>query len=93
MTALSDRPSGAGINRNALYASAALIGVGGLLCAVGAAVIAATAVGALRRWVDHLDEPPSQTARRRLSQAKAAASVGLEAWRHEARPTAVTNCA
>jgi hypothetical protein len=89
MTALSDRPSGAGINRNALYASAALIGVGGLLCAVGAA----TAVGALRRWVDHLDEPPSQTARRRLSQAKAAASVGLEAWRHEARPTAVTNCA
>jgi hypothetical protein len=90
MTAVSDRPSDAGVNRNALWAST-LIGVGGLLRVADAALSVATAIGAVRRrGARQLDEPPSQIARRQWSQAKAATSAGVEAWRHERHPTAVT---
>jgi hypothetical protein len=78
-----DRSSDDGINTSALWAGAALIGVGGLLCAAGAAIGVAVAYGAMRRWADRLDEAPSQIARRRWSQARAATSAGIDAWRNQ----------
>jgi hypothetical protein len=75
MTTISDR--------NTLRLAACLVGVGGLMCAAGAALTAAITVGAIRRWTEQLEETPSQMARRRWSQARAATSAGLEAWRNE----------
>lgn len=83
MTTISDMSSGTGVNRNTLRLAAALVGVGGLMCAAGAAMTAVVAIGAIRRWTEQLDERPSQMARRRWSQARAATSAGLEAWRNE----------
>jgi hypothetical protein len=75
MTTISDR--------NTLRLAVCLVGVGGLMCAAGAALTAAVAVGAIRRWTEQLEETPSQMARRRWSQARAATSAGIEAWRNE----------
>jgi hypothetical protein len=86
MTTISDMSSGTGVNRNTLRLAACLVGVGGLMFAAGAALTAAVTVGAIRRWTEQLEETPSQMARRRLSQARAATSAGIEAWRNE-KPT------
>jgi hypothetical protein len=83
MTTISDMSSGPGVNRNTLRLAAGLIGVGGLMCAAGAAMTAVIAVGAIRRWTEQLDERPSQMARRRWSQARAATAAGIGAWRNE----------
>jgi hypothetical protein len=86
MTTISDMSSGTGVNRNTLRLAACLVGVGGLMFAAGAALTAVVTVGAIRRWTEQLEETPSQMARRRLSQARAATSAGIEAWRNE-KPT------
>ena len=44
---------------------------------VGSALLSAT-----RQWVNQLEQPPSEMARRKWQQAKAAASAGAEAWRN-----------
>jgi hypothetical protein len=90
MTTRTDESVEAMVNRNALWAGAGLIGLGALMVAAGALISGAAAVAAVRRWADHLEEPPSQLARRRLSQARAATSAGLEAWRNQNQPTAAT---
>jgi hypothetical protein len=89
MTGFSDRPPYPIVNRTALWASVALFGLGGALCAAGAAVSVATTIGAARRWANRLDESPGQIARRRWYQAKKAAGAGFDVWRQEARPTTV----
>jgi hypothetical protein len=91
MTALPARRSHAGVNRKALWASATLLGVGGLLCAAGVAVSIATVVGAARRWASRLDEPLSHMARRRRTQAQAATSAAVDAWRREGHPATVSS--
>ncbi len=47
----------------------------------GMAVVASALISATRQWVNQLERPPSEIARRRWEQAKAAASAGASAWR------------
>jgi hypothetical protein len=70
-------------NRKLLWGGVALFGAGGLLCAAGATLGLAAVVGATRRWVGELEEPPTQMARRRWTQAKTATMAGVDAWRHD----------
>ena len=57
--------------------------IGAVTWMIGA-VLSATALGrAAKKWVDQLEESPSEIARRRLHQAKVAAVAGSNAWREE----------
>ncbi len=66
-------------DRGMLTAGIALSSVGSVLMLLGAVVTGAVAVRATRRWVDHLDEPPSAVARRTWGQARSAVSAGAKA--------------
>jgi|HubBroStandDraft_2_1064218.scaffolds.fasta_scaffold661629_1 hypothetical protein len=59
---------------------------GGLIVAGGILVLAGVLVGgvhvimATRQWIREMDVPPSEAARLKLAQAKAAAAAGASAW-------------
>ena len=69
-------------NRSLLVGGGVLVGLGGLLGFTGMALVASALISATRQWVDHLERPPSEIARRRWEQSKAAASAGAAAWRN-----------
>ena len=69
------------VNRGALVTGVALVSVGGLLLTAGAAITTVALLQATRRWVNQLETPPSEVARRQLAHAKAATSAGVNAWR------------
>jgi hypothetical protein len=73
------------LNRNLLVGGGVLVVLGGLLGFTGMALVSSALISATRQWVDQLERPPSELARRRWVQAKAAAtagaSAGAAAWR------------
>jgi hypothetical protein len=69
------------LNRSLLVGGGVLIAVGGLLGFAGMALLSSALISATRQWVDRLDTPPSEMARRRWAQTKHAASAGAAAWR------------
>jgi hypothetical protein len=70
------------VNRSLLVGGGLLVGLGALLGFTGAALVGSALLSATRQWVDRLEEPPSQTARRKWRQARTAVSAGAEAWRN-----------
>jgi hypothetical protein len=74
------------VRRGPLLSGAALIGVGGLIALVGVAVGGLHLLSALRQWAKEMEVPPSELAKQKLAQAKAAASAagaaGADAWQH-----------
>jgi hypothetical protein len=66
--------------------TAPLMTGGGLIVAGGMLVLAGVLVGgvhvimATRQWIGEMDVPPSEAARLKLAQAKAAAAAGASAW-------------
>ena len=70
------------LNRSLLVGGGVLVALGGMLGFTGMALVASALISATRRWVDQLERPPSEIARRRWEQAKAAASAGASAWRN-----------
>lgn len=74
-------PSGAYVDRRLVGGSAALMTVGFVTYAVGAAIGAIAVVGAARRYLARLEEPPQVTVRRRFGQARSATAAGVGAWR------------
>jgi hypothetical protein len=82
---MSDR-SDIQLNRSLIVGGGALIAVGGLLGFAGMALLSSALISATRQWVDHLEKPPSQMARERWEQTKAAATAasksGAAAWRN-----------
>jgi hypothetical protein len=77
-------PDGKGeiqVNRSLIVGGGLLIAVGGLLGFAGMALLSSALISATRQWVDQLEQPPSEMARRRWEQTKAAASAGAAAWR------------
>jgi hypothetical protein len=77
---------GVQVNRSFLVGGGVLVGIGGLLGFTGMALVSAALLSATRQWVNQLQEPPSEMARRKWRQARAAASAGAEAWRNGPRP-------
>ena len=70
------------LNRNLLVGGGVLVALGGLLGFTGMALVSSALLSATRQWVDQLERPPSEVARRRWEQTKAAASAGASAWRN-----------
>jgi hypothetical protein len=70
------------LNRSLIVGGGALVAVGGLLGFAGMALLTSALISATRQWVDHLERPPSEIARRRWEQAKSAAAAGAAAWRN-----------
>jgi hypothetical protein len=70
------------LNRSLIVGGGVLIAVGGLLGFAGMALLSSALISATRQWVDHLEKPPSQMARERWAQTKAAATAGASAWRN-----------
>ena len=69
------------LNRNLLVGGGVLVALGGLLGFTGMALVSSAVLSATRQWVDQLERPPTEIARRRWEQTKAAASAGAAAWR------------
>ena len=74
------------LNRSLIVGGGALIAIGGLLGFAGMALLSSALISASRQWVDRLEKPPSQLARERWQQTKAAATAGAksgaDAWRN-----------
>ena len=70
------------LNRNLLVGGGVLVALGGLLGFTGMALVSSALISATRQWVDQMEQPPSEIARRRWEQTKAAASAGAAAWRN-----------
>jgi hypothetical protein len=69
------------LNRSLIVGGGVLVALGGLLGFAGMAMLSSALISATRQWVDQLDQPPSEMARRRWAQTKRAASAGAAAWR------------
>ena len=77
--------SGIQTNRGLLVGGAVLVGIGGVMGFAGMALVGSALLSATRQWVNQLEQPPSEMARRTWRQAMAAASAGAEAWRNGPR--------
>jgi hypothetical protein len=75
------RQSDIQLNRNLLVGGGVLVALGGLLGFTGMALVSSALLSATRQWVNQLERPPTEIARRRWEQTKAAASAGAAAWR------------
>ena len=67
-------------DRAVLLRGIGLLSVGGILMLLGGLVTGTVAIRATRRWVDHLDEPPSAIARRNWGHARSAVAAGTRGW-------------
>lgn len=76
-------------DRGILTAGIGLLSIGSVLMLLGGLITGAVAIRATRRWVDHLDEPPSAVARRTLGQARSAVAAGAKGWQNGGSTTSV----
>jgi len=65
-----------------LIISAAMVGTGTVIVLAGLAVGGAHLAAATRRWVNEMEVPPSELARIKWTQARAAMSAGAQAWQN-----------
>jgi hypothetical protein len=65
-----------------LMTGAGLVAAGGFLALVGLIIGGGHLVTALRRWVNDMDVPPSELAKLKIAQARAAATAGADAWQN-----------
>jgi hypothetical protein len=63
-----------------MLTGAALAGAGVLLAVAGFVVCSSHLVSATRRWMRDMEMAPSELAKLRWAQAKAAATAGSNAW-------------
>ena len=63
-----------------LMTGGGLIVAGGILMLAGVVVGGVHVIMATRQWIREMDVPPSEAARLKLAQAKAAAAAGASAW-------------
>jgi hypothetical protein len=64
-----------------LVAGALLVGVGGLLAFIGLVISITHALSQGVRWAGSLEHPPSEVAKTKWTQLKAAGSAGASAWK------------
>lgn len=65
-----------------LITGAALVGAGSLLVAAGFIVGSIHLLSATRQWVRAMETPPSELARLKWAQARAAVTAGAGAWQN-----------
>jgi hypothetical protein len=81
MTNTENRSTGPRFRNGPLITGAALFGAGCLLGLAGLAVGGSHLASATRRWVKEMEVPPSELAKLKWLQAKAAAAAGASAWK------------
>jgi hypothetical protein len=77
--------SGPQFSSGPLITSAAMVGAGTVLVLAGLAVGGAHVMWATRQWVREMETPPSELARIKWNQARAAVSAGAAAWQNGPR--------
>jgi hypothetical protein len=75
----SNRPQ---VRSGPLMTGAGLVAAGGLLALAGLIIGGGHLVTAIRRWVNDMDVPPSELAKVKIAQARAAATAGADAWQN-----------
>jgi hypothetical protein len=65
-----------------LVTGGTLIAVGGAIALTGLVIGGAHLISATRQWVREMDITPSELAKLKLAQARAAASAGADAWQN-----------
>jgi hypothetical protein len=81
LTRIEASKPGPQLNTRLVIGSAVLIGVGGLLGLIGTILGSSALLAATRRWVHQLETQPSELARRKWEQARAATMASADAWR------------
>jgi hypothetical protein len=71
---------GVRLNKNLVISGAVLVGIGGSLAATGVLLGSTAIASAMRQWVRQLDQPPSEMAKQKWNQARAATQAGAKAW-------------
>ena len=77
-----NRNSGPQYRAAPLIISAAMVGTGTVIVLAGLAVGGAHLLTATRQWVNEMEVPPSELARLKWTQAKAAMNAGAQAWQN-----------
>lgn len=72
--------SGPRIRSAPLIVSAVLVGAGTLIALAGLAVGGGHIAAATRQWIKEMETPPSEVARQKWAQARAAVAAGTSAW-------------
>jgi hypothetical protein len=80
MTDGQGRGRGLQVRSGPMITGAALAGAGVLLVAAGFVVGSSHLLSATRRWMRELEVPPSELAKLKWAQARAAAMAGGTAW-------------
>ena len=63
-----------------LITSAAMVGGGAMIVMAGLALGGGHMLSATRRWVNEMEVPPSELAKMKWTQARAAMTAGAQAW-------------
>ena len=79
---MNGNPNGPQFQAAPLIISAAMVGAGTLIVLVGLAIGGGHLATATRRWVRELEVPPSELARLKWAQARAAYAAGASAWQN-----------
>jgi hypothetical protein len=67
-----------------LITSAVMVGTGTLIVLTGLAVGSGHLLSATRQWINEMEVPPSELARLKWTQARAAMTAGAAAWQNGA---------
>jgi hypothetical protein len=73
--------AGIRVNQGLVVGGAVLVGLGGLLGFAGMLLVTSAIASATRRWMRQLERPPTETAKLKWQQARAATTAGAEAWK------------
>jgi hypothetical protein len=77
---MNGKPNGPQFQAAPLITSAVMVGAGTLIVLVGLAIGGGHLATATRRWVREMEVPPSELARLKWAQARAAYVAGASAW-------------
>ena len=73
------------VNRGLMSSGVVLACVGSFLWLIGAVLSTTALARAAMKWIDQLEESPSEMARKRAHQFKEAVSAGSMAWRDQSQ--------
>lgn len=90
MSNSDDSTNGTRFQAGPLIISAVMVGAGALIALAGLTVGATYVVAVTRRRIQEMEVPPSELARLKWTQAKAAVSAGASAWQNGTQ-TSVTS--
>ena len=77
-----NRRNGPQFRTASLITSAAMVGGGTLIALTGLAVGGGHLLSTTRQWINEMEVPPSEVARLKWTQARAAMAAGTAAWQN-----------